>query len=204
MSRSVVAVILSLVAVSAPQAKLYEGAGIVIGAGFSALDNQLGEGGYHRRLGPQAGVMVDLASSYLRAEVHYLQRGQYKETDVVNENGDFLGRYRDDMWADYLTVPVMARFIADLRPTALFVTAGPRMDILLGYTQSMGIYPLLQESHFQPLNIGANWGIGAIIHLREVTVVPEVRMAYTFNNAYRARTTVLYPSAIEALIGVRF
>ena len=45
--------------------------------------------------------MVDLASSYLRAEVQYLQRGQYVETDVVNEQGKFLGRYRDDMWADY-------------------------------------------------------------------------------------------------------
>ena len=98
----------------------------------------------------------------------------------------------------------MARFIADLRLADLFVTAGPRMDILLDYTQSTGSYPFLRKSYFQPINIGANWGIGAIIHLHDVTVVPEVRMSYTFNDAYRSQTVSLYPSAIEAVLGIRF
>ncbi|HTW92205.1 MAG TPA: outer membrane beta-barrel protein [bacterium] len=193
-----------LAAVSTTRAKLYEGAGIVVGAGLSSLNTPLADD-YHRRLGPQAGVMVDLASSYLRVELHYLQRGQYVETDVVNENGDFLGRYRDDMWADYLTVPVMVRFIANLKLANLFITAGPRMDILLGYAQSSGVYTvLLDESHFQPVNVGGNWGIGAIVHLHDVTVVPEVRMSYTFNDAYRSQAVSLYPSAIEAVLGIRF
>jgi len=148
--------------------------------------------------------MLDLFSSYLRVELHYLQRGQYSLTDYLNERGEFMGTIREDWWADYLTLPVMVRFIADVRPAHLFLTAGPRMDVLLAYWQSTTWGPILRRSYFQPVNVGANWGVGAIIPLKAVAIIPEVRMSHTFNNAYRTRSTVLHPSALEVVVGLRF
>ena len=157
-----------------------------------------------RRTAVQGGVMADFFSSYLRVELHYLERGQYYLTDVLDEHGDFILQTRDDMWADYLTLPVMGRFIADTRPLKLFLTAGPRFDVLLGYWQSTYIQTWLRQSNFSPVNVGMNWGGGVMIPLHSGTIVPEIRVAHTFNDAYRSRTTSLYPTAYEFLVAYRF
>ena len=203
MKSNLLLVTILLLSHSATEAKTFEGAGAVLGVGFSRLG---GVDSYaaSRRAAVQGGVMADFFSSYLRMELHYLERGQYYLTDIVNEHGDFIGQTRDDMWTNYLTLPVMARFIADTRPVKLLVTAGPRLDVLLGYWQSTMIYPLLRRSYFSPVNIGMNWGGGIMIPLGSGTVIPEVRVAHTFNNAYRARSTSLYPTALEFIVAYRF
>jgi hypothetical protein len=208
MNRTAAALVLALVTFSIAEAKPYEGAGVVVGVGSSTLGSQLSEAAPLRRVSLQAGVMVDVLSSYLRIELHYLERGQYRTTDGVDEYGVLRGTLRDDFRAEYLTVPVMARFIADLKPADVFLTAGPRLDVLLKYWDPGSLLggPVLSERYFAPVNIGANWGIGAAIAARNVTIIPEVRMSYTFNDVYRYRASnlSLYPTSLELVVGFRF
>jgi hypothetical protein len=197
------ALLLLLAASAHAGVRFYEGSGIVVGFGSSSLGTASTEL-VQRRTGLQAGLMVDLLSSYLRVELEYLQRGQYTTTDVVDEHGVLLGTLREDQWVDYVSLPITAHLIADLKPFGAFVSVGPRLDFLLAYSESNSMYlPQLRQSYFSPVNIGANWGVGAVIPIRNVKIIPELRLTHTFNDAYRAASASLHPTSVEAVVAIR-
>lgn len=202
MSRVIVALVVLAAAVSA---------GIPVRFGVSAgvsksniFQKSMTMIGFHDRISPQGGAFVELGDAILRAELLYSQRGVTEVTEIVNERGELIGTERYSGWADYVSLPILARANLNLPLGRLYLIAGPRADLFVGWTNETWLSLVLYDSQFARVGLGADIGVGVEFPIGRMAAMPELRYAAALTDAYRDGMIELYPHALQLSIGIRF
>jgi hypothetical protein len=135
-------------------------------------------------------------------EARYVQRGMVCEAEGRDINNMPTGIFRLDNRLDYLSISVLAKASFGSPSITPFFTAGPRMDILLGFSaESHG--PVYEE--FEPVDIGGDIGAGAEFQIANLPVfTSEFRYNLYFTDSYETDLLTVRNQSIEILLGIKF
>ena len=114
-------------------------ASIGVKAGVSIADQTIELGSDEIATSPRVGASVagflerPLSGHWgLLAEIHYLQRGMRIEVIETTPTGEEISSSWLSNRVDYLTVPLLIKYVVVRGPVRPYVAAGPRLDIRLG------------------------------------------------------------------------
>jgi hypothetical protein len=115
-------------------------------------------------------------------EAGYEQRGLGMEIVKTDEFGNELGRYTIRDVTHYATFGLLGKFKVSSKPVSAYFTAGPRMDLYLGYTEHVPSgevelnAPNTILENFEKVNYSFTFGTGI-----ELTSVRRFRPFVEFN-----------------------
>jgi hypothetical protein len=112
-----------------------------------------------RRIGFNAGVYVEwlaLPIFSVLSEIEYVQKGFGEEFNITQNDPTVIATATEYRRIDYVSFPLLGKFILPLNSTNLYILAGPRADFLVAYDPNFSsIYKDFKKTMF-----GASFGIG--------------------------------------------
>jgi hypothetical protein len=152
--------------------------------------------------GYSVGVGVDVPtparSLSVRAGLGYVQRGSGVWDQEQDPEQEFVRNVR----SHYLTVPVEGKMGLEVGPMAVYLVAGPVVEMLLGTQCSQDLCPSLEEE--RPLVLSANLGAGLSIPFRDRAWADlEIRLTEGLTSSYSSLGTGLRYRSLEFLVRAR-
>lgn len=149
------------------------------------------------------GVGVDVPtparSLSVRAGLGYVQRG----SRVWDQEQDPEKESTRNVRSHYLTVPVEGKVGLEVGPMAVYLVAGPVVDVLLQTQCSQDLCPSLEEE--RPMVLSANLGAGLSISFRDRARADlELRLTEGLTSSYSALGNGLRYRSLEYLVRARF
>jgi len=133
---------------------------------------------YQFKLGFIAGITIQYSLSpkfALNSEVNFESKGnRVLIPNLTDENGTFIGTGKEELHADYLTVPMMVKYKFGQKKIKCFINAGPYLGYLLGFgwhVLPVGHFPGYKyeddPDNYQRIDYGIVTGFGMNIPIKE-------------------------------------
>lgn len=159
-----------------------------------------------RRTGWCASVFVewlDLPSFSISTELMYTQKGMGM---IFNETGpdgpEVIRTFTVDNRLDYLSLPILAKIIMPTPVVSPYLLAGPRFDILLGYSSDNHAFDLLYDQ-FKSSTAGGTVGVG--VNLKPLfPLLAEARYNWDLTDSFNISTLEVSNNTFDLLVGLTF
>ncbi len=134
-------------------------------------------------------------------EGDYVQKGMQFDLDYTDENGIVYKKVTKDNHVDYLSVPMLGKYSLNIKTAKIYAIAGPRLDVLLGYSGMMeNVY-----DEFDSVDFGATFGLGYEFHLvNSRNLLLEMRYSPSLTNSYETDLLKVKNSSFEFYTGIKF
>lgn len=128
------------------------------------------------RAGFHAGLFTewfDYNNLSLTTGINYEQKGTSYTAISYDDFGRNLGEQTLSSRLDYLSIPILAKYTIQLGEKSVYILAGPRFDIFLGYAKDEGNLVWGNEDQYKDVVFGISVGFGlarTIFESREIFV----------------------------------
>lgn len=146
---------------------------------------------------------LDIPFFSVVTQIEYAQRGMGEEFVLTGpDSPEEIGRTAKYNRLDYLSIPLLAKFIIPMQIISPLIIIGPRFDILLGYKSDDGLNNSVYDS-FKRTNFGGTIGIGGqTIDLLPVQIILELRYNFDFSDSYSTQYLKVKNSSFDIWLGV--
>jgi len=160
-----------------------------------------------RRVGFAVGGYVewfDFQYFTLVTQAEYVQKGRGLRLAVTGEGGPTIIGYGDFYSRlDYLSVPILLKFLLPGQTLTPFLLVGPRADFLLGHSSDENIFGSLYDD-FKKTSIGGTIGLGTEIKgLLPVGVVAEARYNLDLADSYSTQILKVRNNSFDFWLGIQ-